>query len=184
MQSSELGIPGRINLRRLFDEISTANAFGEQQRKALAAVAAYPSDALLISSPGALADRILAEFRINPLTLHWDVRSAYPAESSVDVEAEPVGNAVEAAAVSKEAKTAIAELIPFSGPPGLFDMRPSDPPPEAAYGTVRPAGLVLAWVGDKPDPCPVVQFAISVTLAAGRCCQKTTGWTLPRSTIW
>ena len=42
-------------------------------------------------------------------------------------------------------------FIPFSGAPGLFDMRPSNPPSEPAYGSVREAGLALYWFGLQPD---------------------------------
>ena len=136
---------------RLFDGTPTREVFGGWYQKALADVASLHAAALLTASVDGLVDGIVAAYRIDPLVLHWDLKTADFFESDTDPDqAQPVDTS-EDAPVSEPSATLIIESIPFSGAPGLFDMCPSNAPPEPVYGSVRQAGLALSWVGVHPD---------------------------------
>lgn len=137
--------------RRLFDGTPTDEVFEGWYQKALADVASLHADVLLTASLDGLVDGIVAAYRIDPLVLHWDLKSADFSESETDRDEAPPGDASEDATVSGPPATVIIESIPFSGAEGLFDMRPSNAPPEPVYGSVRQAGLTLSWVGVQPD---------------------------------
>ncbi len=137
--------------RRLFDGTPTKEVFARWHQRALTDVASLPADALLTASLDGLVDGIVAAYRIEPLVLHRDLKTADFSESETVREDAPPGDASVDAAVSAPSATVIIESIPFSGAEGLFDMRPSNAPPEPVYGSVRRAGLTLSWVGVHPD---------------------------------
>jgi hypothetical protein len=148
-------MPGEIALRRLFNDTSTADAFLKQHQRARAAIAELPSEALLTAGVDALLDGVVAAHRIDPLMLHWDARTVDSAWSSRNPERAAAGPGIKGIVSTDSPMTAIVEFIPFSGAAGLFDMRPSDPPSDPMFGSVRQAGLALAWVGDQPDAASV-----------------------------
>ncbi len=141
--------------RRLFDGTPTGEVFEGWYQKALADVTSLPADALLTARPDGLVDGIVAAYRIDPLVLHWDLKTADFSESDTDRDEALPGDAAEDAAVSTPSATVIIESIPFSGAEGLFDMCPSNAPPEPVYGSVRRAGLTLSWVGVHPDAATI-----------------------------
>lgn len=150
MGGLRITVPGNSEMRRqLFADTSSANVFLRWYQKARADAAALSSDILLVSGLDELEDGLVARYRIDQLALHWDLRMADP-PSSINREDHTSGTAT-ADEPDSEASPVVVIYIPFSGAPGLFEMRPSNPPSEPAYGSVREAGLVLYWLGAHPD---------------------------------
>jgi hypothetical protein len=117
-------------------------------QKARADAAALPSDILLMSSLDELELGWSPAYRIDLLALHWDLLMADPPSDIKREDAGP-GSAI-ADNADSEPSAIFVRFIPFSGAQGLFDMRPSNPPSEPAFGSVREAGLAL-WFGAHPD---------------------------------
>lgn len=62
--------------RPLFADVPIEDAFDAQRAKALSEIAALPPDLLLTGNLAQLRTELLETYRIPPLRLEWDARSA------------------------------------------------------------------------------------------------------------
>lgn len=104
------------------------------RRKALADVAALPSDSLLLTHhPDELEAEILERWRLNALDLDWD-------KSTSEAEEIQISNGTQPGEVTG---TKVTLFVPFHGPPGLLHLRPPTPPDKELHGTIRGGETLL-----------------------------------------
>ena len=111
----------------LFAGMPVDEAFGTAQQRSLAAVDALPSDVFLTGDLPGLRRRLVDTYGIDPLRLDWDSCNALPSDDGATV----------------------CVFVPFLGPAGLFDMRPSRGEGEHPTGWVREHELVIVLPADR-----------------------------------
>lgn len=111
----------------LFAGMPVDEAFGTAQKQALAAVDVLRSDDLLTGNLPGLRRRLVKTYGIDPLRLDWDSPNALPSDDGATV----------------------CVFVPFWGPAGLFDMRPSREDGELPTGWVREHELVVVLPADR-----------------------------------
>lgn len=132
----------------LFEEPMTIAQFLDEWRgKALAYLAALPSDLLLRGNEtDDLEAELVERWRVKPLALEWDAMTSEASE--VDV---PHGTQH-----GEVTGTKVTLFVPFSGAAGLFHMRPSRHPENPPHGTVRGGEtLLLDYSYIEADPATV-----------------------------
>jgi hypothetical protein len=125
----------------LFNDEPIGEAFERQHRKAAAEIVALSADDLLTRGPDELAAELLAKYLMKPLVVVWGAATDETREVDIDAS----GN-------RRGVGTEVIEHIPFSGPDGLFDMRPTGHTNEPPTGCVRDSELLITHVGTAADP--------------------------------
>jgi hypothetical protein len=138
--------------RPLFDDIPIGEAFERQRRKMTTAVAELPAEVFQTRSLYDLAAELVDAYRIDPLVLNWDGVTAEVRQAEISVSADAKLEISSLTGPATVSGREITHFVPFSGAPGLFDMRPlmqtGDPP----HGLVRGAELLISYSGVDADP--------------------------------
>lgn len=121
-----MGSPGETPARKLFRDTPIADAYATLLAKALAAVEGLSPEVLLTADLPLLRQELVTAYRFRQLRLDWDRRTAGAVDGS----------------------SSIRVVVPFSGAPGLFDLRPAREDGEHPVGWVSGDGLVLVIPAD------------------------------------
>jgi len=114
--------------------------------KALADIAALPSEMLLGGHPEELEAEVLERWRVNALDLDWDKSTSEAEEIQISNGTRP----------GEATGTKVTLFVPLQGPPGLLHLRPSTPPEARPHGTVRGGEtLLLNYSYVDADPVAV-----------------------------
>lgn len=103
------------------------------RRKALAEVAALSHEALRSHDPDELEAAILERYRVEHLYVAWDKWTYEPREIEIPGRTQP----------GEVTGTRVNLFVPFTGPPGLFHLRPSTHHEVPPHGTVRGGDSLL-----------------------------------------
>lgn len=110
----------------LFAGTPVDKALDSHRNKALAEVDAVRSDDLLTGDLPGLRRHLVETYRIDPLRIEWDARTA----------------------LASDDRSTVRVFVPFLGAAGLFDMRPTRDDGEHPIGWVREHELVLVLAAD------------------------------------
>lgn len=139
-------------VRPLFCDKPIREALDDQRQRVATAIAQLPPDVFLTSSLDDLTAEFVEFYRIDPLVLDWAAMEGEPHEVELDVGGDAKGAISDATQSSKVLGKEVTYCVPFSGTPGLFDMRPSTHTGDPPRGFVRGAVLEINCSGVAADP--------------------------------
>lgn len=128
----------------LFSVTTTGKAFDDQRRKAAEYIAALPPERLQTRGLDDLTAEVVERYRIDPLVLVWHAKRGESRDVEIDV-----GGDV------KVPGKKITYYVPFTGPAGLFEMRPSTYTESPPQGVVGEQELQISYSGVEPDPATI-----------------------------
>ncbi len=123
-----------------------------QQAKMETLADSLPPERILGRSIDELQAELIAEFRVNPLSLDWDAVTADQGETPIDVSRDPLRAISDRSRPFHLTGTVVTCFVPFEGDTELFKCRPSTFTTVFPTGRVRNGHVELRYQAVNPKP--------------------------------
>ncbi len=123
-----------------------------QQAKMETLADSLPPERILGRSIDELQAELIAEFRVNPLSLDWDAVTADQGEAPIDVSRDPLRAISDRSRPFHLTGTVVTYFVPFEGDTELFKCRPSTFTTVFPTGRVRNGHVELRYQAVNPTP--------------------------------